>query len=454
MNVEPANTLLAEGEAQKLLKSVLGRCPERAEAIYLESDEALTRFALNGIHQNVRSRRRSIVLRLLIGKRAGVASTSRFDAQALDALVERARTMAELAPENPDLGDLPGTASYAPLAGYVEATAECSPEERAEAVRLVVEPVKKQNMVVAGALSTGSSLVAVANTSGVFAYFPSTASNFTCTVMAEDSSGWVDVHARDWRKLDTAAQGRRALEKARVSAKPQAVPAGKYTVVLEENAVAELVAFLGWTGFGAQSYQEGHSFLNGRLGQKVTGDRITIVDDAFDARTLGMPFDFEGVPKKKVALIENGVAKGLVYDSISARKDNVPSTGHGLLPPNPEGALPYDLVVGTGSDTVESMIAATERGILVTRFWYNRVVDPRNTVITGMTRDGTFLIENGKITGGVRNMRYNESVLDVLARAERIGKTASPTVFDYTRNTVVAPAMQVREFNFTGVTEF
>jgi len=454
MNVEPANTLLAEGEAQKLLKSVLGRCPERAEAIYLEADEALTRFANNHVHQNVRSRRRSVVLRLFLGKRAGVASTSRLDAQALDDLVERARAMAELSPENPDFGDLPPPAAVQRLAGYVDATAECSPDERAEAVRRVIDPVKKAGMVVAGALSTGSNLVAVANTAGVFAYFPSTASNFTCTVMADDSSGWVDVHARDWRQLDTGALGHKAIEKARVSARPVAMPAGKYTVVLEENAVAELVAFLGWTGFGAQSYQEGHSFLNGRLGQKITGERITIVDDAFDARTLGMPFDYEGVPKRRVPLIEGGVAKGLVHDTISAKRDGVASTGHALPPPNPEGPLPYDLVVGTGEHTVDEMIAATENGILVTRFWYNRVVDPRNTVITGMTRDGTFRIENGKVVGGVRNLRYNESVLDVLARAERIGKTALPTVFDYTRNCVVAPAMQVRDFNFTGVTEF
>jgi predicted Zn-dependent protease len=454
LNVEPAHSLHAEGEAQKLLKSVLGRGPERAEAIYLEADEALTRFANNHVHQNVRSRRRSVALRLFLGKRAGVASTSRLDAQALDDLVQRARTMAELSPENPDFGDLPGPAAAPPLAGYVDATAECSPDERAEAVRRVVDPVKKVGMVVAGALSTGSNLVAVANTAGVFTYFPSTASNFTCTVMADDSSGWVDVHARDWRQLDTGALGHKAIEKARVSARPVAMPAGKYTVVLEENAVAELVAFLGWTGFGAQSYQEGHSFLNGRMGQKVTGERITIVDDAFDARSLGMPFDYEGVPRRRVPLIESGVAKGLVYDTIAAKRDGAASTGHALPPPNPEGPLPYDLIVSTGQHTVDEMVAATESGILVTRFWYNRVVDPRNPVITGMTRDGTFRIENGKVTGGVRNLRYNESVLDVLARAERIGRTAQPTVFDYTRNCVVAPAMQVRDFNFTGVTEF
>jgi predicted Zn-dependent protease len=264
----------------------------------------------------------------------------------------------------------------------------------------------------------------------------------------------VDASGRDVRELDTAALGRKATEKAERSAHPVAVPAGKYTVVLEENAVAELVAFLGWVGFGAQSYQEGQSFLHGRLGQPVTGERITIVDDPFDPRTMGLPFDFEGVPKRRVPLIERGVAKGLVYDTLTARKDGVTSTGHALPPPNPEGPLPYDLVLATGEHTVDELVAATERGILVTRFWYNRVVDPRQTVITGMTRDGTFLIEKGRVTRGVRNLRYNESVIDVLARAERIGRTAQPTVFDYTKNCVVAPALQVRDFSFTGVTEF
>lgn len=454
MNVESAGTLAARDEAQRLLKGVLGRCPERAEAIYQESDESLTRFANNHVHQNVRARRRQVTLRLFVGQRAGVASTSRLDEASLTALVERAAEMARLSPENPDFGELPGPTKITPIAGYVEATAECSPDERAEAVRRVIDPVRREGLTVAGALSTTAAVAAVANTRDVFAYHPSTYANFTCTVLAEDSSGWVDAHGRDVRKLDTQALGAKALEKAKRSAHPVALPAGKYTVVLEENAVAELLAFLGWVGFGAQAYQEGHSFLNGRLGQKVTGDHVTIIDDAFDPRSMGMPFDFEGVPKQRTTLIENGVAVGLVHDSVTARKDGRASTGHALPPPNPEGPLPYDLVLNTGEHSVEELIAATERGILVTRFWYNRVVDPRNTVITGMTRDGTFLIENGKVTRGVRNLRYNESVLDVLARADKFGRTALPTVFDYTRNCVVAPALQVRDFNFTGVTEF
>jgi PmbA protein len=454
MSEPTTGDLPAREEVQRRLAAVLARCPEQAEAVYQESDEALTRFANNEIHQNVRARRRVLTLRAYLGRRSGVATTSRLDEAGLAAVAERALAMARLAPEDPDFGELPGPAAYAPLPAWIEATAACSPEARAERVREVVAPVAARGWSVAGALATTAGLAAVANTRGVFACHPATLANFTCTVTAPDSTGWVDAHARDVRDLDTAALGRTALEKAERSARPAAVPAGKYTVVLEENAVAELVAFLGWTGFGAQSYQEGSSFLNGRLGERVTGERVDIADDAFDPRTMGMPFDFEGVPKRRVPLIAGGVARGLVHDSATARRAGAESTGHALPPPNPEGPLPYDLVVGTGEHTLAEMIAGVERGILVTRFWYNRVVDPRHTVITGMTRDGTFLIERGRLAGGVRNLRYNESVLGVLARAEAVGRTALPTVFDYTRNCVVAPALLVRDFNFTGVTEF
>jgi predicted Zn-dependent protease len=454
MSVEMAGERATQDEAQRLLARVLERCPEAAEAIYTDQDESLTRFANNEIHQNVRARRRTLLLRAYVGRRAGVVSTSRTDDDALDALVERAVAIARLTPESPDLVELAPPAPYAAIDGFDPATAACTPDERADKVRTIIDPAAAAGYVAAGALTTASQVTAVANTRGVIGWFPSTYANVTATVMAADSSGWADGHARAIGALDPAGLGRTAIEKARLSANPRSLPAGRYDVVLEENAVAELVAFLGWTGFGALSYQEGHSFLNGRLGERITGERITIADDAFDRRSLGMPFDYEGVPKHRVPLIERGVAAGLVHDSRTARHAGVGSTGHALPPPAPEGPLPYDLVLETGDTSVEEMIAGTERGILVTRFWYNRVVDPRHTIITGMTRDGTFLIENGRIAGGIRNLRYNESVLDVLSRAERIGRTARPTVFDYSRNCVVAPALWVRGFQFTGVTEF
>jgi predicted Zn-dependent protease len=190
------------------------------------------------------------------------------------------------------------------------------------------------------------------------------------------------------------------------------------------------------------------------MGERITGDGITLTDDAFDPRSLGCPFDHEGTPRRRVTLIEQGVARAVVHDRRTARAAAVESTGHACTPPAVQGPLPYDLVLATGDRTLEELVAGTERGILVTRFWYNRVVDARKTLVTGMTRDGTFLIENGRVTRGIRNLRFNESVLGVLERAEAIGREAEPTVFDYFGNCVVVPALRVRDFQFTGVTRF
>jgi predicted Zn-dependent protease len=212
--------------------------------------------------------------------------------------------------------------------------------------------------------------------------------------------------------------------------------------------VAELLAFLPYLGFSALAYQEGRSFMTGHLGERITGERITIVDDAWHPRTLGVPFDLEGVPRRRVTLIERGVARGLVYDTATAARAGEASTGHSLLQPNVWGPIAQNLVIEPGESTPEEMIAATGRGILVTRFWYNRVVDPLQTIVTGMTRDGTFLIEDGRVAGGVRNLRFNQSVLGMLAQADMIGREGVLTAG------VVAPAMRVRGFRFTGVTRF
>ncbi|HYM80787.1 MAG TPA: metallopeptidase TldD-related protein, partial [Candidatus Limnocylindria bacterium] len=336
----------------------------------------------------------------------------------------------------------------------VDATAACTPEARADAVAPVVRTAAARDLNAAGALVTSATVLAIANDLGQFAYHPDTYSQFTCTVRSQDSSGWCDRHRRDWRTLDVERLGEIAVRKAEGSRQPRDLAPGRYTVVLEPNAVAELVAFLASLGLGAQSEQEGRSFLSGRLGEKVTGDWVDLIDDAFDPRGFGRPFDHEGTPRRRLTLIERGVARAVTHDRRTARKAGIESTGHACAPPAVEGPLPYDLVVPTGPHTVEELIASTERGILVTRFWYNRVVDARKTLITGMTRDGTFLIENGRLSHGLKNLRFNESVLDVLARVDGIGKDAEPTVFDYVGNCVIAPALRVRDFNFTGTTQF
>jgi len=446
---------LSSDEARGILSEALSMsAAERTVAVLESRDESLTRFANNEIHQNVTACRHLLTVHAIAGRRSGTASTGRLDSSALRQVADRALAIARLSPEDEGLPEPTPPMEVPSIGGFVPATAACTPEDRAAAVGAVATAAAGSGLNSAGALTTASSVIAVANTLGHFAYHPDTYARFTCTVRAADSSGWVDRHRRDHNHLDVATLGRVAIEKAERSRDPGEVSPGRYTVVLEPAAVAELVAFLGWLGLGAQSEQEGRSFLSGRIGQRVTGAGVTLVDDAFDSRTIGQPFDHEGTARRRVVLIEEGVARGVVHDRRTARVAGAESTGHATAPPSVEGPLPYDLVLNTGEHTLEDLIARTERGILVTRFWYNRVVDARRTIITGMTRDGTFLIEAGRITRGLRNLRFNESVLEVLERADGIGRDAEPTVFDYSGNCVVAPALRVNDFQFTGVTRF
>ena len=446
---------LSLAEARGLLDEALAMSAADHTVAVLETrDESLTRFANNEIHQNVTSRQHTLTVQAMVGRRTGIASTERLDSSALRQVADRALAIARLSPEDDRLPAPAPAAATAALAGFVPATAGCTPEERAAAVGPVAAAAAARGLNASGALSTASGALAVANTLGLFAYHPDSTSRFTCTVRSPDSSGWVDRHRRDWRKLATGALGATALDKAERSRNPGEVPAGRYTVVLEPAAVAELVAFLAWLGLGAQSEQEGRSFLSGRMGERITGTGITVVDDAFDPRSFGRPFDHEGTPRRRLTLIEDGIARAVAHDRRTALAAGIESTGHATAPPAIEGPIPYDLVLAGGDRSLDELIASTERGILVTRFWYNRVVDARRTLITGMTRDGTFLIEGGRLTRGLKNLRFNESVLEVLERVDGASRDAEPTVFDYVGNTVVAPALRVRDFQFTGVTRF
>jgi len=450
-------------EAHGLLSEALATSSAEQTLAVLEArDESLTRFANNEIHQNVTSRVHTLTVQAVVGRRSGTASTDRLDAGALRQVADRALALARLSPEDEGLPELapPSYLSAATTAdpgggaGFVPATAACTPEARADAVGPLMAAAVGRGLNAAGALTTGSSTLAVANTLGQFAYHPDSHARFTCTARSADSSGWVDRHRRDWRALEVEALAEVALGKAERSRDPREVPPGRYTVVLEPAAVADLVGFLAWLGLGAQSVQEGRSFLSGRMGERITGAGVTLIDDAFDPRSLGRPFDHEGTPRRRMTLIEGGIARAVVHDRRTALAAGTESTGHASPPPAVEGPIPHNLVLAPGDRSLDELIASTERGILVTRLWYNRVVDAKRTLITGMTRDGTFLIENGRLARGLRNLRFNESVLEVLERAEAMGREAEPTVFEYVGTCVVAPALKVRDFHFTGVTRF
>jgi predicted Zn-dependent protease len=273
-------------------------------------------------------------------------------------------------------------------------------------------------------------------------------------VMGKDSSGYGADASIDVSRIDPEAVGKTAIDKALASRNPTAIEPGEYTVILEEEAIADMLFFLGYMGMSALAVQEGRSFMGGKFGERVTGDKITIWDDGFDLRGLPLPFDFEGTPKEKVVLIEKGIARNVVYDTVTAAKEKGKrSTGHSLPAPNAQGPLPINLFMEPGTATKEEMLASTERGIWVTRFHYTNILHPVKTVITGMTRDGTFLIENGKIARPLKNMRFTQSILEAFANVESVGKKLKVVKDDWNALGTTVPALKIRDFRFTGGTQ-
>jgi predicted Zn-dependent protease len=295
----------------------------------------------------------------------------------------------------------------------------------------------------------------VANSLGTFAYYPTTSADINTVVMGDTSSGYASALALDVWDLDLEALAREAVTKCLRSQNPRPLEPGEYTVILEPYAVQDLVQMMAWTGFSALAYQEGRSFMAGKIGQQIVDPRVSIWDDGLSAEGLPWPFDFEGVPKQRVDLIEKGVARGVVYDSYRAGKEGgQASTGHALPAPNAFGPFPLNTFFAQGTSTVEEMIAGTERGLYVTRFHYTRPVEPSKVVVTGMTRDGTFLIEDGEIASPVKNLRFTQSYLEALNRVEMIGREPRLLLGMAGMARESVPALKLDKFTFTGATEF
>jgi predicted Zn-dependent protease len=274
-------------------------------------------------------------------------------------------------------------------------------------------------------------------------------------IMSDASSGYASTTSMDVSDLDAEALGRVALDKALRSREPTDIEPGAYTVILEEEAVADMLFTLGYLGFGALSVQEGRSFMNGHFGERITGENITIWDDGLDPRGLMQPFDYEGVPKQRVTLVERGIARGVVYDSFTAgREADQESTGHSLPAPNTFGPFPSNLFMAPGVATKAEMLASTERGIWVTRFHYTNPVHPVQTVLTGMTRDGTFLVEDGEIVRPLKNLRFTQSILEAFGRADMVGDQLQLVSSGWGGTGLCVPALKIRDFQFTGATQF
>lgn len=444
--------MLGKDKALWVIQTCLEASPsQEIEVTIMGQDQSLTRYTENHIHQNVAQSDTEVLVRAVNGKRIGKASTNQIDRESLLKTVLAADALSRLVPEEPHFPGLPEARPIpeGPAALY-DSTLNCPPDLRAAYVARVVSMAKNKGVSAAGALSTGAFELAIGNSKGLRAYYARSEASMTCVATGPTSTGYAESAGLDVAKIDPTELAQRAIGKCLAGQEPISIPAGEYDVILEPLAVREMLMYLAFMGFSGASYREGASFMSGKLGEKVTGDNITIWDDGLDPSGCPMPFDFEGIPKKKVMLIENGVARGVVYDSVTAAKDGKEPTGHSLGDMAFIPSLPINLFMAGGSVSVEDMIASTKKGILVTRFHYVNLVHPVKSIITGMTRDGTFLIEDGKVLRGIKNLRFTESVLGALSRVDALSPQKAMTGI----LTTVCPAIRVRGFTFTGTTEF
>jgi len=437
LNISTADEFVLN--ANKELRSKL-----RLEVFVGGGHSALTRFAENQIHQNVAENSFGIRVRAIIDKRMGEASISKFDDDSLKKAVVDAITIARVTPPNPELLPIPEPQTYQPVEAYHEES--ISPMQRAEEIGKVIALCKAAEFRTAGIFSNGNSCSAMGNSNGLFAYHQSSSVNFSVTAMGDDSSGWAQKFGRKSAEIEPEKLAEIAIRKAKIGYHPRTIEPGKYTVILEPDAAAGLIGYLSM-GFNALAVDEGRSYLVGKMGNKITGKSISLNSDVYHQLHQSRPYDGEGIPTKRVELIKNGIAAGLVYDRLTASKYNVEPTGHGMGGSNSYGAFPNCLVMDGGDATLEEMIASTEKGILVTHFHYQNLVDPMQVIVTGMTRDGTFLIENGKIQYGLKNLRFNQKILEMLNNVEMMSEPVLASG-------IVVPAMKVNQFNFSSGTEF
>jgi predicted Zn-dependent protease len=437
--------------AQRVLALAEKEGSTEAEVLVLGGSEQLTRFANSQIHQNVAETNRSVNLRFCIGKQVGVASTNRLDDESLRRLASAAAQIARLQPEREDFAGLPAPTPVSPVQGAFEpATAAATPEERAEAARAVIGAADDAGVLAFGSFKTSSDEIAVANSHGIAVEEERTYGHLITVSMGPDGeAGYAEGAAVDHRRIDAAALGREAAEKARASRNAQKIEPGDYPVVLEEYAVSDLLDMLGYLGFSALAVQEERSFFE--PGRKVGSDLVSIWDDATDPAGMPASFDYEGVAKQRVQLLERGVCVEVVYDAQTAAKAGRTSTGHGLPAPNQYGPFALNGFMGAGAASREDLLRGLDRGLLVTRFHYTNPVHPKLAIVTGMTRDGLFLVEGGEVRGPVRNLRFTQSYLDALAGVEAVGN--SRKLLRGFLGAVLVPAVRISAFTFTGATE-
>lgn len=424
---------------------------DQTEVLFNFTKRNLTRYSKNEIHQNMDYEQLSASVRVIYGKKIGVAHSNIADEKDLLKTLDTAKKIAGFQKEDKDFISLPNSKEIQKIEAVHIKTKDIGPEEKANVVAKVAEVAEKEGMETFGAFETVYGEQVVANSLGVWAYHPYTEAQLSVLMQAEDSSGFVTGMDKNVENIDAEKIAKEAAEKAKMSKNPVDLEPGKYDVILEPAAVSDMLGYMAYQAFGAKAYHEGRSFLSEKMDKKILGENVNIKDNSFHKYTIPMPFDFEGVPREELELISEGILKNIVYDTREAGKQGKKSTGHALQAPSQLGAIPLHLELLPGEYSVEDMVKSIKKGVYVTRFHYVNAHHHKLLNITGMTRDGTLLIENGKITKGIKNMRFTQSIPEAFNNIEMIGKDQKLVEnIGY----IVTPAIKVKNFHFTSKTEF
>ncbi|MGD2249077.1 MAG: TldD/PmbA family protein [Candidatus Methanofastidiosia archaeon] len=428
---------------------------DQVEAYYSGKDWGLTRFANSYIHQHVEENNAELTVRAIFGKKIGKAKTNQLDPKSVKEVVKRAEDIAKAQTEIPDFESLPSPVKIPSVTGFFKDTAAITPHERVTVVKSCIDIAESKGIEkVSGTHYTGTEELAAMNSLGIEGYFKGTISAFKINAFVDEGTGMAQYFSRNHKELTPEKLTEKASNKALDSRKTEKVPPGTYEVILEEQAACEFIGYLAMMAFGAQAYQEGRSAFSGNIGEKMVDESVSIWDDGLNPEGFPVPFDVEGVPKHKVDIIKNGVANSVVYDSYYAQREDKHSTGHAVDVPAPVGPFPTNLFFKKGSSTTDELISQCDKGILVTRFHYTNPMHRLKTIITGMTRDGTFLIENGEITTGLKNMRFTQNILKALSTVQDISNEWGIYRMEYIKAATCAPALHLKEFTFTGSTLF
>jgi len=422
------------------------------EVVAFNGDTSLTRFSRSFIHQNVAETDTSLTIRVSVNRRYGTATTNVIDSKSIKHAVTMARDIADSQVENPDYVELASPEKVDVVSAWAVENEEQTPEKRAKSVLDVINVAGKEGFECAGSYEIEGLAIVYGNSNGIRLYQPRTKANLKAVVLSNTSEGFAEAGGVSIRDIDSKATAREATDKCSRSQEPITIEPGEYDVILEPYALRELFGWMAYIGFNSKLYHDGRSFLYGKMGEKIWSDSITLIDDGISEDGFPFPFDFEGVPRERVILVENGIAKNLVYDRNMAKKENTKSTGHALPPGSGNGPMPLHMRLTPGVEKVEDLLKKVKKGLWVSNFHYvNGFIDTKNAIFTGMTRYGTFLIEDGELTKPVKNLRFTESMLKAFSSVD--GITSGVKKFPNSIGGMLLPTVLIRNFKFTGTTE-